>query len=155
LLHFVMFSNPNAAGLLRVITDFHMSFGFGPMMAVLIFFFARYESFIKRFLECWPMVLAGEATYSMYLWHMFVAMAVRWEAAPVTSFMIGVADLLRLAVAITMCVGFGLISWQFIEVPTRRWLRSKLSIKMQPAPALALASKAASAEDRPLAINKR
>lgn len=129
LLHFFIFLPPNIPGSLAAINGIHMSFGFAPFLALIIFCCARYQNFISRFLSSSMLVLGGEASYSLYLWHMLVVMAMRWEAAPVNSFIVGMGDFLRLLPSIGMAVGLSLVSWRIIELPARDWLRKKLSIK--------------------------
>ena len=86
LLHWWIFS----PGTHYVIVAFHMSFGFAPFVTIIVFCCARYQNTITRALSSWPMVTCGEASYSLYMLHLIIAMAVRWEAAPTTTLTIGV-----------------------------------------------------------------
>jgi peptidoglycan/LPS O-acetylase OafA/YrhL len=74
------------------------------------------------------MMACGEASYSLYLLHLLIVVAVRWEAAEVTSFKVGVGDALRLTVAALAAIGRSLVTWRIIEVPARRIIRDALTI---------------------------
>lgn len=126
--HYAIFSSQYWPGLWPNLLTFHMAYGFAPFIAIIIFCLARYDNVISRALSWWPLVLCGEATYSLYLLHMFVVQSMRWEAAPVTSFAVGVGDFLRFGIATMMGIGLSLVSWRTIEEPARRWLRSKLTL---------------------------
>jgi peptidoglycan/LPS O-acetylase OafA/YrhL len=128
LLHWVMFGPANGTTRWSIITQFHMAYGFAPFMAIIIFCCARYQNAITRALSSWPMVACGEASYSLYLLHLLIVMAVRWEAAEVTSFKVGVGDALRLTVAALAAIGLSLVTWRIIEVPARRIIRDALTI---------------------------
>lgn len=111
-----------------LVSAFHMAFGFAPFMAIIIFCCARYENAITRALSSWSMVTCGEASYSLYLFHLLIVMAVRWEAAPVTSFIVGAGDVLRMTVAAMAAIGLSLVTWRLIEVPARKIVRDTLTI---------------------------
>ena len=70
----------------------NLSFGFAPPIAIIIFCCARYKSALARLLSEKRIVLCGEASYSIYLLHLLVIFAFRWEAAPVTSFRVLMAS---------------------------------------------------------------
>lgn len=101
----------------------NMAFGLAPSMAVIIFCCARYKSTLTRWLSAKPIIQCGEASYSMYLLHLLVIFAFRWEAAPVTSFRVLIGDALRLGLTYLSVIGLSLVVWSLVEVPTRRWLR--------------------------------
>jgi peptidoglycan/LPS O-acetylase OafA/YrhL len=125
-IHWVMFGPANKPNDPCVITQFHMCFGFAPSMVIIIFCCARYNNIISRTLSSWPLVLCGEASYSLYLLHLLIVMAFRWESAPVSSFIVGVGDFLRVVVAVFSAIGLSLITWRIVEVPARRWVRNAL-----------------------------
>src|SRR6185437_8166938 len=112
------------AAILSPLRWLNMAFGLAPSMAVIIFCCARYESALTRWLSAKPIVLCGEASYSMYLLHLLVIFAFRWEAAPVTSFRVLIGDALRLGLTYLTVVGVSLVVWSLVEVPARRWLRT-------------------------------
>jgi peptidoglycan/LPS O-acetylase OafA/YrhL len=52
------------------VTRFHMSFGYAPAFALLIFCCARYSTPLSAFFSWRPLVVLGEASYSIYMLHM-------------------------------------------------------------------------------------
>jgi peptidoglycan/LPS O-acetylase OafA/YrhL len=102
----------------------NLSFGFAPPIAVIIFCCARYRSALARLLSTKRVVLCGEASYSIYLLHLLVIFAFRWEAAPVTSFRVVIGDALRFGLTFLTVIGLALVIWSLVEVPARRWLRT-------------------------------
>lgn len=117
-----------AQGIVQVVsTHLHwlnLSFGFAPPIATIIFCCARYKSALARLLSEKRIVLCGEASYSIYLLHLLVIFAFRWEAAPVTSFRVLIGDALRFGLTFLTVVGVSLVVWSLVEVPARRWLRT-------------------------------
>jgi peptidoglycan/LPS O-acetylase OafA/YrhL len=101
----------------------NLSFGLAPPIAVIIFCCARYKSALTRLLSTKSVLLCGEASYSIYLLHLVVIWAFRWEAASVTSFRVLIGDLLRFGVTFLSVIGLSLVVWTLVEVPARRWLR--------------------------------
>ena len=100
------------------------SFGFAPPIAIIIFCCARYKSALARLLSEKRIVLCGEASYSIYLLHLPVIFAFRWEAAPVTSFRVLIGGALRFGLTFLAVIGLSLVVWSLVEVPARRWLRT-------------------------------
>lgn len=119
----------NLTGPIHTIGCLQYSCGLAPLAAIIIFCCVRYKNFVTRILCSWPFLLCGEATYSLYLLHVFVGENVRWESAPAVNFWIGVGDCMRLVMAILMSIGFSLVTWRIIEVPARRWVRKTFSIR--------------------------
>jgi peptidoglycan/LPS O-acetylase OafA/YrhL len=112
----------------------NMSFGFAVPMAIIIFCCARYNSIVARFLSLPRVVLCGEASYSIYLLHLPVIFAFRWEAAALWSPRVLIADSLRFGMTALAIIGLALITWSIIEVPARRWLRKlRIASKFRPA----------------------
>jgi peptidoglycan/LPS O-acetylase OafA/YrhL len=101
----------------------NLSFGFAPMMAIVIFCCARYKGTLASWLSSKPIILCGEASYSIYFLHLPVIFAFRWEAAPVTSARVLVGDGLRFGLTVLSVIGLSLVVWALIERPARRWLR--------------------------------
>jgi peptidoglycan/LPS O-acetylase OafA/YrhL len=106
----------------------HMNFGFAPFAAIIIFCCARYENQIVRTLSSTRIVLAGEASYSIYLSHLIIINAFRYEAPTITSARVAVAVALQLAVTTIAIIGFSLVLWSLIEMPARRAVRRWLTI---------------------------
>jgi peptidoglycan/LPS O-acetylase OafA/YrhL len=69
----------------------------------------------------------GEASYSIYLLHVLILNAFRYEVATITEWNPALGPLLQLIVALGAIVGISLVSWTFIEMPCRRALRRLLS----------------------------
>jgi peptidoglycan/LPS O-acetylase OafA/YrhL len=102
----------------------NLSFGLAPPIAIIIFCCARYKSALARLLSEKRIVLCGEASYSIYLLHLLIIFAFRWEAAPVTSFRVLIGDVLRFGLTFLTVIGLSLVVWSLVEVPARRWLRT-------------------------------
>lgn len=114
-------------GPLYFIVSLHRCFSFAPFWALIIFCCARYNNMISRALSSPRIVLCGEASYSLYLWHMLPILAFRWESAPIQSVIVGgIADFLRAAVTAASAIGLSLISWHCIEIPAKRFVRDLL-----------------------------
>lgn len=126
--YFIFLPNHSIPSLAWVIT-LHQCFGFAPFMAVIIFCSARYDNYFSRFLSHPTIQLGGEMSYSVYLLHMPIGEAFSRDAALVTSFIVGMADLSRLFIALLSILGAALISYRLIEVPSRRMIRKYLLIK--------------------------
>lgn len=100
-----------------------LSFGMAPPIAIIIFCCARYRSGLSRWLSSAKIVLCGEASYSIYLLHLPVIFAFRWEAAPVTDARVLIADVLRFGMTALSIIGLSLITWTLIEMPSRKFFR--------------------------------
>jgi peptidoglycan/LPS O-acetylase OafA/YrhL len=120
------------------------SFGLAPSAAIIIFCASRYDMPLFRWLSARPIVAMGEASYSMYLLHAVVLLVVSSYLAwsfPETFF-----DILFLAARFTFVILiillFSLGLHEFLEVPSRRWLRglwrSPLSRRFAAVPILAV-----------------
>ena len=120
----VLFFDQKFSGCMGDFLGLNMSFGFAVPMAIVIFCCARYNSIVAGFLSVPRIVLCGEASYSIYLLHLPVIFAFRWEAAPVLSPRVFIGDALRFGMMSLAIIGLALITWSVIEVPARRWLRN-------------------------------
>jgi peptidoglycan/LPS O-acetylase OafA/YrhL len=75
------------------------------------------------------MVQFGDVSYSIYLLHILII-----KSAGLTDLKVGLhaeftsVVLIRLVVAMLTVIGLSLITYRFIEVPGRRWLRRVLTI---------------------------
>jgi len=120
--------NPPQFSFLSWIPTLHQCFGFAPSVSVIIFCCARYHNFITRFF-CNPTILmGGEISYSIYLLHLPIAEAFSRDAAPVTLLKVLLADSSRFLIAIVAILGAAMITYRFVEVPSRRILRKSLVI---------------------------
>jgi peptidoglycan/LPS O-acetylase OafA/YrhL len=128
-LHNFIYNPPKSIPSLQWISTLHMCFGFAIPLAIIIFCSARYKNFITRFL-CHPtLLMGGEISYSLYLLHLPIGEAFSRDAAPVTSLIVGIADGTRYFIALLAILGAATISYRFIEVPARRFIRRHFMIK--------------------------
>jgi hypothetical protein len=126
-LTYLMYS-PNGWVALRKL---NLNFGLAPSVAIIVFCLARYQSPLYQMLSCRPLVILGEASYSIYLLHFFVFRQAQSIGA-LTLFAKphqGYAEVLppflgRLGLTIGVVLIVALLSYRFVEVPARRWLRS-------------------------------
>jgi len=95
-----------------------ISAGFlSPAFAAIIFGVAQQPRW-ARVLALPPLVLLGEASYSLYLLHSLV-MTKAFESTPYLPHGI------RVAVCVAAAIGASLVSYKFVEEPARRWLRPR------------------------------
>jgi peptidoglycan/LPS O-acetylase OafA/YrhL len=127
-IHWLMFGVASNSLAHVLIQQLHMNFGFAPLMAVLIFCCARYKNGVVRLVSGKWIVLGGEASYSMYLLHFLIIGAFRYQAATISSWNVALGAFLQLIVVLAATIGLSLVSWNFIEVPCRRGVRSLLSV---------------------------
>jgi len=141
-LQWLMFGVVSDAAWHRILLGLHMNFGFAPMAAVLIFCCARYRTAISRLLSGRLVVLAGEASYSLYLLHLIIIAKFSAGLPLVTSPQTALGAIVQLALVVATSIGLSLVTWTLIEVPARRWIRRVMTIrtstatdKATPAPA--------------------
>jgi peptidoglycan/LPS O-acetylase OafA/YrhL len=111
-----------------LLLELHMNFGFAPLAAVIIFCCARYDNPIIRALSAPRVVLAGEASYSIYLSHLIVINAFRYEAPNISDPLIAIASLLQMTVTMAAIIGLSLVLWSLIEMPARQAVRRWLTV---------------------------
>jgi peptidoglycan/LPS O-acetylase OafA/YrhL len=119
-LHSAMF------GPTQFLTRFHFSFGFAPLVAVVIFCCARYQNLITTALSSSPMLHGGDASYSLYLLH-WVAIGAFSGLVPASSF--HMASAIRLTVVLTAAIAISLLTYALYEAPMRQFLRRMLAMK--------------------------
>jgi peptidoglycan/LPS O-acetylase OafA/YrhL len=127
-LHWLMFGFESGAMWHRVVQGLHMNFGFAPFIALLIFCCARYRNGFSGFMAAPTLILCGEASYSLYLLHIVVINAFRYETGTIVTWHAALIACARMGMVIAACVGLSLVSWYTIEVPARRWLRRMFSV---------------------------
>lgn len=128
-LHFLFFGLQPAHPYLRILQQLRANFGFAPAMALLVFVCARYRNEFVRFLSGKWIVMGGQISYSIYLLHFVIIGAFRYEASKMTSWEIAVGSYVQLAIALAAILGLSALSWRFVEVPCRHFLRSILSLE--------------------------
>ncbi len=89
-----------------------------PLFCTLIYILARYRTPYSKILRARPMVILGEASYSLYLLHIIPFTILITTQNPSHPFGRRTVFLVILA-----CVAASLLCYRFIETPARRWLR--------------------------------
>ena len=108
-----------------------------PAIVFLLFYLARYDSGLSRVLSSRAAVTGGDASYSIYLLHLFIA--VRFAGPERELSALSVAEwLVRMSIylAVVLCLAYG--TYHLIEAPARRWIRNlfdrSAARRVQPAP---------------------
>jgi peptidoglycan/LPS O-acetylase OafA/YrhL len=128
-LYHAMFGPPYSGPPFKFVTFLHMSFGFAPLVAVVIFCCARYRTWLSAALSVPGVVLCGEISYSVYLLHIVVILVVSRGAISVTHLSAEVFDLALVGFALIATIGVSFISYTLWESPTRRVIRKALTAK--------------------------
>jgi len=127
-LHILMFATPNLLpSWARFLPDSAMNFGFAPFLAVIIFCCARYVFWLSRWLSRPWLILCGEASYALYLLHVIVIAAFRFESPKVTTVRTLVGSLAQWLFVLAVCVGVSILVYRVIELPARRSIRNLLT----------------------------
>src|SRR5262249_37809538 len=98
-----------------------MNFALAPASAVIIVCTARYTTVASRLLTLRPIVLLGNASYSIYLVHYVVFATVVALTARVTHVIM--LDVAKLALVTVVIFLISIILFTYVEDPSRRWLR--------------------------------
>jgi peptidoglycan/LPS O-acetylase OafA/YrhL len=98
-----------------------MNFALAPSAALVIFCAARYRSAVSRLLNIPAAIALGDASYSIYLVHLGVLLAVAWLTGLARRGL--VFDSMRLLVVVAAIVGLSMLVYRFYEAPARVWLR--------------------------------
>jgi peptidoglycan/LPS O-acetylase OafA/YrhL len=109
---------------------FGLNFGCAVPIATVIFCVSRYDSVIRRLLSTRPLVGLGEISYSIYAVHTWT---LRAFLRPSVDFNLatGVEALIRIPVAMMFSIIMASATYRLIEMPCRRYVRSKLSGHLQ------------------------
>jgi peptidoglycan/LPS O-acetylase OafA/YrhL len=102
--------------------------GFAPIFGLLVFCCARYANPVTAALGSRPLVVLGEASYSIYLLHLFTLDLFRYrsDALPLThQTLLAWGFLMIVAIGFTLLVSLG--TYRFVELPARVYLRRVLS----------------------------
>lgn len=105
---------------------FTLNFGCAVPIATIIFCVSRYDSLLSRLLSARPLVGLGEISYSIYAVHTWT---LRAFLRPAVDFNVtnGIEALIRIPVAMIFSIIMASATYRLIEMPCRRYLRSKLS----------------------------
>lgn len=105
----------------NVFEKMDMNFALGPPAALLIFCAARYRNAVSQLLNTSVAIALGDASYSIYLVHLGVLLAVAWLTGSAGH---GLAfDSVRLIVVIAAIITMSMLIYRFYEEPARAWLR--------------------------------
>ena len=116
-----MYSPTGENGLIRITNS---NLGFAPSVALLIFCCARYPTFVSRWLGARFMVLAGEASYSIYLLHFLVFWMIATPPHPALAqydALLFMAIKFVYALLLIILISIGL--YTVYELPVRKWLK--------------------------------
>jgi peptidoglycan/LPS O-acetylase OafA/YrhL len=106
---------------MNVFEKMAMNFALAPSAALLIFCAARYRSAVSRPLNTPAAIALGDASYSIYLVHLGVLLAVAWLTGLAGR---GLAfDSIRLVAVVTAIIALSMLVYRFYEAPAREWLR--------------------------------
>jgi peptidoglycan/LPS O-acetylase OafA/YrhL len=122
-LYRLMFGPPYSAPPFTFVTYLHLSFGFAPLVGVVIFCCARYRSWLSSALSVPLIVQCGEVSYGVYLLHPLVFRAFVPRASPITDGAAEALDLALLAVAVVATIAASFASYGLWERPMRRLIR--------------------------------
>jgi peptidoglycan/LPS O-acetylase OafA/YrhL len=106
---------------MNVFEKMDMNFALAPSAALLIFCAARYRSAVSRLLNTPAAIALGDASYSIYLVHLGVLLAVAWLTGSAGRGL--VFDSMRLVVVVAAIVGLSMLVYRFYEAPAREGLR--------------------------------
>jgi len=100
-----------------------MVFGLAPMMAILIFVFARYQSKLNYLFENRIAIWAGEISYSVYLTHYLIFHALSQFTRPDFTTANEIIEWSRFCFGVGIILLISSLSYRFFEVPMRALLR--------------------------------
>lgn len=120
---FLMYTQNPIVYNVRMVKD---NIGLAPTLAILIFCSARYKTWISRFLAWRPIVLMGEASYSIYLVHMLVFVWISRSTPPVP-LPVTIESILfaclRMVIVLAIIIALSVGLYHIVEMPSRKWLR--------------------------------
>jgi peptidoglycan/LPS O-acetylase OafA/YrhL len=105
---------------------FALNFGCAVPIATVIFCVSRYDSGVSRLLSTRHLVGLGEISYSIYAVHTWT---LRAFLRPAVDFNLanGIEALIRIPVAMIFSIIMATATYRLIEMPCRRYIRSRLS----------------------------
>jgi peptidoglycan/LPS O-acetylase OafA/YrhL len=114
----------------RYIRFFSQNYGCAVPIATVIFCVSRYDSAVSRWLSMRPLVGLGEISYSIYAVHTWTLRAFTRPAVEFNA-TTGIEALIRIPVAVIFSIITASATYRLIEMPCRRYIRSKLSAHLQ------------------------
>jgi peptidoglycan/LPS O-acetylase OafA/YrhL len=102
-----------------------ITWGAAPGVAILIFHLCRYQSPLRKFMSSRPLVICGEASYSLYFFHGWLIAVFQGSVpnGPLLAF--------KLVEIWIMCVVISIGLYTVLEKPARQVLRQKLSLSRE------------------------
>jgi peptidoglycan/LPS O-acetylase OafA/YrhL len=96
-------------------------FGYYAFVALIVFSSARYSNFVLcRFFSWKPFIWAGEASYSIYLFHIVVYNGFSTPAGS------QISSIMRAFASVFLVITVARIFFVYYEMPMRKWLKSRL-----------------------------
>ncbi len=126
IMHYFVFNPPFH---LNFLICLHQNFGFAPLIAIIIFCCARYNNIIVNLFSKKWIIIGGEMSYSIYIFHLPIASLYSDNASYASTFKIACADSYKYLIMLGTIFGISYLSYKIIEIPCRRWLRKKMMIK--------------------------
>jgi hypothetical protein len=108
---------------INIFRKMYMNFALAPSAAALVFCAARYRNVFSRLLTSPPALKLGDASYSIYLVHFLVLMAVFKFIGPAAHG--ALFDTLTLLLAIAAVLAVSMLLYTYYEAPARNWLRRR------------------------------
>ena len=106
---------------MNVFRKMYMNFALAPSAALMVFSAARYRNVFSRLLASPPIVVLGDASYSIYLLHFIVLMiAAKLIGSTMHTDFFNTLVLI-LSTAATLLVS--ILLYSYYEAPARKWLR--------------------------------
>jgi peptidoglycan/LPS O-acetylase OafA/YrhL len=106
---------------INVFRKMYMNFALAPSAALLVFSAARYHNVFSRLLSSRPLLVLGDASYSIYLVHYTVLMiATKLLGSTVHSDLFNASAVVVCTVAILL---ISILLYRCYEAPARKWLR--------------------------------
>jgi peptidoglycan/LPS O-acetylase OafA/YrhL len=106
---------------MNVFRKMYMNFALAPSAALLVFGAARYRNILSRLLTWRPVMILGDASYSIYLLHFMVLMVAFRLIGPAVHGDVFNAMAFVLYTAATPLIS--ILMYSCYEAPARRWLR--------------------------------
>ena len=106
-----------------------VNFAYAPFLAYLFYAASRYPTFIARWFSKPWIVSAGEVSYSVYLMQFSVFAMIPGFASGTATPVAVSNSLLKILLSVTMTTALATGTYRCIEIPARRWLRRKLSLR--------------------------
>jgi peptidoglycan/LPS O-acetylase OafA/YrhL len=111
-----------------LIHSLRSNYGLAPSAGLVIFTAARYPSSVARFLNLRPLVVLGEASYSIYMLHYLVFAVIVAASGPVIqpTFWPVAYAVVRFVCSLSLVLLIALGVHSFLEIPSRKFLRALL-----------------------------